>query len=390
MNHLRERLAQEPVREGPPQRGCAGQRTDREHEQTVRRHVIATSAHLIEQGWTQEQAAQFLNLAPRTLRYWQHAFALDQLAAHPLGRPIHSATRRQRNEVFWTIDELGPGIGLPSLRAMFPELARAELDDLLRRYRFVWRQLNRQSLHVLHWTRPGRVWAIDFTGPRPGIDGLFPYVLAVRDLGSGRQLLWRPVRAIPADVARQELASLFVSHGAPLVLKADNGSAFIDAGFRTGMKSFGVEMLFSPPRMPSYNGAIEAGIGSLTSRTEQHAARHGHPGYWTWDDLEAAQAEANATARPFGELGPSPDLVWSHRTPISPEERLLFQTAVALRRQEVLDAQGRPLATPQDAAQQRATDREAIRQVLVELGYLHYTRRRLPLPIRKQKAANIT
>jgi hypothetical protein len=127
----------------------------------------------------------------------------------------------------------------------------------------------------------------------------------------------------------------------------------------------------------------------LTSRTEQHAARHGHPGYWTWDDVEAALYEANATARLFGELGPSPDMVWSSRTPITANERLLFRDTVATRRQEVLDAQGRFFATPQDAAQQRATDRTSIRQVLVEPGYLHYKRRRIPLTIKKQKAASI-
>ena len=213
--------------------------------------------------------------------------------------------------------------------------------------------------------------------------------MAVRDVASGRQLLWRPVHAITAQIAQQELETLFVVHGAPLVLKCDNGSAFIDGNFRQQVRAFGVKILFSPPRTPSYNGAIEAGIGSLTNRTEQHAARHGHPGHWTWDDTAAALAEANATARPFGPLGPNPDTVWNGRTPIRHEERSLFQSTVATRRQEILDAQGRPLTTLQDAAAQRATDRQAIRQVLVELGYLYFTRRRIPLPIRKQKAASI-
>lgn len=389
MNHLRERLAREPVREGPPRRGFAGQRADREQEQTVRRHVVELSTRIVEQGWTLDQAAQLLNLAPRTVRHWQHAFARQQLVAHPLGRPIFSATRQQRNDVFQSIDELGPGIGLSTLREMFPDVARAELDDLLRRYRHIWRQLHQQSIHVLHWTRPGRVWAIDFHGPRLPIDGLFSYALAVRDLASNQQLLWRPVHAPSAEVALQELELLFNSHTAPLVLKSDNGSAFIAADLRRRLANFGVEMLFSPPRTPRYNGAIEAGIGSLTSRTEQHAARRGHPGHWTWDDLEAARLEANATARPFGEYGPTPDTVWSCRTLIQAPERSLFQSAVATRKQEVLDAHGRPLTTLQDAAQRRATERQIVRQVLVELGYLYLTRRRIPLPIPEPKTANI-
>jgi putative transposase len=211
----------------------------------------------------------------------------------------------------------------------------------------------------------------------------------VRDLASGRQLLWQPVRDLTAETALAQMQALCDIHGPPLVLKSDNGSAFIAQRFRDGLAERQVEILFSPARMPSYNGSIEAGIGSLTSRTEQHAARRGRPGEWTWDDVAAAQAEANATARPFGQLGPSPDSVWCDRTPIELIERSRFREAVTCRRQEVLDAQGRPLTTLQDAASQRAMDREAIRQVLVELGYLHYTRRRIPLPIRTKKAANI-
>jgi hypothetical protein len=72
-------------------------------------------------------------------------------------------------------------------------MARAALDDFLRRYRRVWRQLHQQSLHVLHWPVVGRVWAIDLHGPRPAVDGLYPHLLAVRDLSSGQQLLWLPV-----------------------------------------------------------------------------------------------------------------------------------------------------------------------------------------------------
>jgi transposase InsO family protein len=388
VNHLRERLSADPVAEGPPRRGFAGQRLQREREQLARRHAAEAGWRIVEQGWSQQEAAWFLNLSPRTLRQWQHDFGRDLL--RPLGRPIVAATREQRNEVFRIIDEQGPGIGLPTLRHQFPDLARAELEHQLRRYRRVWRRLNQRTVHVLDWQIPGSVWAVDFHGPREGIDGLDRYLLAVRDLASGRQLLWQPVSDMTAQTALAQMQALFVHYGAPLVLKSDNGSAFISELFRAGLAENKVEQLFSPARTPSYNGSIEAGIGSLTGRTNQHAIRHGRLGHWTWDDVAAALAEANATARPFGPLGPSPDEVWTSRTPIAPIDRYQFQTTVARRRQEILDAQGRPLTTHQEAALPRATDRQAISQVLVELGYLHYTRRRIPPTIRKKKAANIT
>jgi hypothetical protein len=38
-------------------------------------------------------------------------------------------------------------------------LGRNEFDDLVRRYRRVWRLRYQQALHVLTWTTPGTVWA---------------------------------------------------------------------------------------------------------------------------------------------------------------------------------------------------------------------------------------
>jgi hypothetical protein len=70
---------------------------------------------------------------------------------------------------------------------------------------------------------------------------------------------------------------LFVRHGAPLVLKADNGSAFIAEATRDFLSLVGVNLLFSPPHTPRYNGSIEAGIGSLKTRTERHACRASRP-----------------------------------------------------------------------------------------------------------------
>jgi hypothetical protein len=54
-------------------------------------------------------------------------------------------------------------------------------------------------------------------------------------------------------------------------LKSDNGSAFGAQDVQELSAQFGVENLFSPPSMPRYNGSIEAGIGSLTSRTDKAA-----------------------------------------------------------------------------------------------------------------------
>jgi hypothetical protein len=96
-----------------------------------------------------------------------------------------------------------------------------------------------------------------------------------------------------------------------------------------------VNLLFSPLRVPQYNGSIEAGIGSLKTRTKRFATRAGHPGYWTSDDVAAARSEANAMARPRGETGPTPDELWQTRRPLTDYERCLFQEAVLRQREHL-------------------------------------------------------
>jgi hypothetical protein len=136
--------------------------------------------------------------------------------------------------------------------------------------------------------------------------------------------------------------------------------------------------------MLRYNGSIEAGIGSLNTRTERCAAREGHPGYWTLDNVAAAQTEANGTDRPQGETGPTPNELWQTRRPISSAERRSFQETVQEQRAELSKKEHLP------DKEERRRQREAIRRALVENGMWLISRRRCPLPITSQQTANIT
>jgi len=341
------------------------------------------------QHWSLAATADLLHLAPRTLRHWQHQARADALRLRMLGRPVRRAPVADRNEVLELLDGLGPGLGLPSLRAYFPAVCRAELEDLLRRYRRLCRYRFHETLHVLHWTRPGSVWAMDYTEAPEWIDGHDRYLLAVRDLASGRQLLWLPVAQPTAHETVLALSGLFVVHGAPLVLKSDNGSPFIAEATQALLAQVGVIPLLSPPYTPRYNGAIEAGIGSLKTRTERHAARAGHPGVWTGDDVVAAQAEANAVARPHGPDRPSPDELWQARRQLTAVERVHFGETVARLRDEESAREGLATEGSPHLAQARRVERAAISRALVEHGLLLFTRRRIPLPIRKRNPANI-
>jgi transposase InsO family protein len=373
----------------PVRRGFGRQRERRLREWGLRERIVELCRWSEALGWSQSGIADLLNAAPRTLRRWRHGLEAGR-RVRALGRPAPRSPLAARQEVLELLDELGPGVGLPTLRGCFPGLLRAELDDLLRRYRCVWRRRHQGVLHVLEWTVPGSVWAVDFAEAPAAIGGAYPHLLAVRDLASGRQLLWLPTPAETAAEVVNALASLFVLYGPPLVLKSDNGSAFIAEATQALLAGAAVIPLFSPAYTPQYNGSVEAGIGSLKTRTERHAARNGHPGDWTGDDAAAAQAEANALAHPHGERGPTPDAAWSSRHRLTAADRALFQAAVTRLRDEESARAG--LATegsPNSTAERRAA-RVAIRRALVERGYLLFSRRRIPLPIPRRKAARLT
>ena len=367
-----------------PRRGYARQGAARERELTLRSHVVELTHWTATLGLSLPEAAHRLHLAPRTLRDWYADFRSAMPGIHLLGRPTLRSSREDRTAVLDVLKELGPAASVATLHDCFPGMARVELADLLKRSRRVWQKRYQAAPAVLGWQRVGAVWAIDFSEAPGPIDGIYPYLLAVRDLASHQQLLWLPTPDLLAQTAIDALHILFTLHGAPLVLKADNGSAFLADATKHFLSPWQVQVLFSPPHLPRYNGSIEAGIGSLKTRTERYAAREGHPGYWTLDDVAAAQAEANATARPQGDTGPTPNELWQTRRPLSSAERQSFQKTVRKQRAELNPKQDLP------AKEERRRQREAIRRALVEHGILLISRRRIPQPITSHKTANIT
>jgi transposase InsO family protein len=371
-------------------RGPAKQRPRRERQRRLRHDLVVFARWTDALGLSLPDTAELLKLAPRTLRQWRLDLAAATPPVLPLGRPTLRSPCADRNDVLAIIDELGPRVGVLELKACCPHMSRAELADLLMRYRRVWRARRKLPLHVLDWRVPGTIWAMDFAfAPHP-IDGLYPYLLAVRDLASGQQLLWRPLRTATAAETIPALLPLFMLHGAPLVLKTDNGSPFIAEDILAFFKQWFVLPLFSPPRVPQYNGSIEAAVGSMKSRTEEHATREGRPTQWTWHDTEAARAQANATARPRGLNQPTPDQSWNARPLLSAEQRSELAATVEVNRLRARFDGGWPLDGPLPVQTARALDRQAIPRALVEHGFLLYSRRQIPLPFPKRKTADIS
>jgi transposase InsO family protein len=376
---LRDRAG--PAPPGPPAgRGSGHQQRQRDAEYLTRRRAAEAGRRLFDLGWAWARIADLFHVAGRTLRHWCHDLLDRFRPACPLGRPVVRSPRAARDEVIHFLDRFGPQAGVPTLRACFPAMSRAELADLLARYRRVWRERHREPLRVLTWPVAGRVWAIDYAEPPAPIDGGFGSLLAVRDLATGMPLAWRPVPSPTAANAAAVLAGLFAEHGAPLVVKSDNGSPFTGGAVPEVLRAHGVEHLLSPPYWPRYNGAIEAGIHALKDRTAAHAARAGRPGSWTWDDTAGALWEAAEWARPHGPTGPSPATEWRGRTAITATERDAF--AACVRVEIACGGAGGGVQSEAEVA------RTAIRHALEERGYLQYQRRSILPPITGRAAAS--
>jgi transposase InsO family protein len=378
--NIMQALVDQQTGDDPPQR--------RMLERQVRQRVLELADRLNDYGLGLEETADRLGIKPRTLRHWDRCLRQPDVAVTVLGRPRAAAALPQQEAVREHLQVNGPGVSVPALRLQFPDLARAELTRLAQDYRQAWRVEHRRELRVLHWQVPGTVWAIDFAKAPAPIDGLYPYLLAVRDLASGKQLLWRPVRAEGAAVVRTELTSLFLAFGAPWLLKSDNGPAFRADATKRFLGTWGVFTLFSPPHTPSYNGAIEAAIGSLKTRTQRLATKAGHPDLWTSGLAEAARQEANTTARPRRLHGATPEEVWDARPRLSAADREAFQTR-ARRYQAEARAQQGPLA-PEEQTHwtEAAVDRVALRRALIAHDLLLFSRRLIPARIERPKTAN--
>jgi transposase InsO family protein len=370
------------------QRFGSGQEPRRTLEQRVRRRALDVAERLADCGLGLDEVGQRLGVSGRTLRHWQAMYQPRDEPLTLLGRPAADSGPAQQQAVLQHLHEVGPGVGVPTLRGQFPALARAELDALLKCYRALWRAQHPRLLHVLHWQRPGTVWALDFAEAPSWIDGVCPYLLAVRDLASGQQLLWQPVLAPTAAVVSAALVPLFVAHGAPWVLKSDNGPAFRAAPTKRLLARWQVCALFSPPHTPAYNGSIEAAIGALKTRTQRLAELAGHPEHWRSAVVEAARCQANAAARPRRLHGACPAEVWAARAPLRAADRASFRATVTRLQAETWLAQGgRPDAVVSHWTQ-AAVDRIAIRRALVAHDLLLFRRRSIPAQIERPKAAS--
>jgi hypothetical protein len=149
------------------------------------------------------------------------------------------------------------------IRAFQESISRRRLQTVISRLRGSHqRRLRRAKLHVT-WHLPNLAWAIDALHLKtsPTAPGLV--VVLARDLASHFHFEPLVLKAESASANRDWLHSLCLRHGPPLILKRDNGAPFNAPILNGFLDSHFIIPLNSPVRRPSYNGAIEHGVGSF-------------------------------------------------------------------------------------------------------------------------------
>lgn len=180
----------------------------------------------------------------------------DLAPAPRRGRRRKTLTTLQRTALR-VLHERHPLWGLAKLRQVIPGLPRNSAAAYLKRLRRVEAKERRRLLCHLAWLVLGAVWAIDGTWLDRPVPPLGRRALVVTEMCSRRTLCLRSVAGERAEAVEQILEELFTRHGAPLVLKLDNGSAFVSRRLRRFCQRWGVVLMHSPVRRPRWNGTCE-------------------------------------------------------------------------------------------------------------------------------------
>jgi transposase InsO family protein len=332
-------------------------------EQSARCHVVEACRAVQARDVPVADVTRCLGASERTVRRWREGCSASPPA--PRGRPPRCATRRQRNEVYRFLHQRGTSTPLAAVRAAFPELRRADLNEIAHRFRRIQQRKAQRHRSRLEWLQPGTVWAADFKERREPIEGRYGWFLSIKDLASRYQLAWLPLTEATAEAVQAMYARLFAEHGPPLVMKTDNGGPLRADGTKQLLAEHQVVPLFSPKRRPQYNGGVERANGQVAGYQEAVAEFRGRPAGPTCEDAETARRLVNELARPAGWQGPTAGQLWAARQPISEAKRATFRATVDQHRAEVRAAWEFPPDEALDHDQASAIDRRAVRDALV-------------------------
>jgi len=228
--------------------------------------VVTTLTQLKRQGgWPARRLCRFLGVPYGSFRRWKARLERGQPVRCRPGpkkraplrveelrvdlHRLHHAARRSR------------GVGA-LYRRYHAQLSRRELEALIATARRARARQRAAALRRVTWHGPGLVWALDDTE----LARLPHRVLRlhqVQDLASRYKFPPWVGERMGGDAVARRLEQLFRQHGAPLVLKRDNGANLNQHAVDEVLARYLVMPLNSPPHYPGYNGGMERAVREL-------------------------------------------------------------------------------------------------------------------------------
>ena len=227
--------------------------------------------------WPYQRLCRFLGVPYGTLRRWKQRLAQGQPARVPPGpkkvaplslEELHGEVARLKHG-----RQRSRGVGA-LYRRYHTQVSRRELDTLTATVRQALAQQRQADLCHITWHVPGVVWALDDTA-LARVSSHLLRLHQVQDLASRYKFPpWVGEQIVGEAVARR-LEQLFLQHGAPLVLKRDNGGNLNQHAIDVVLARYWVVPLNSPRQYPPYNGGMERAVRELKAPLRQQLRASG-------------------------------------------------------------------------------------------------------------------
>jgi transposase InsO family protein len=226
--------------------------------------VVTTLTQLKQQvRWPYQRLCRSLGLPYANFRRWKHRLACGQPAlSKPGPKKVAPLNLDELRGDVWRLDhgwQRSRGVG-PLYRQYQSRISRRDLEVLTASVRRELLQYHQAELRHLTWHVPGSVWSLDDAK----LAGCADHQLhQVQDLASRYKFTPLVGEQVLGETVALHLEQLFERHGAPLVLKRDNGSNLNHQAVDEVLRRYLVIPLNSPPHYPPYNGGMEHAVGEL-------------------------------------------------------------------------------------------------------------------------------
>jgi transposase InsO family protein len=240
--------------------------------------VVTTFTRLKQQvHWPYQRLSKSVGVSYANFRRWKRRLACGQSALFQPGpkkvAPLNLDELRGRVSRLEHGCQRSRGVG-ELYRQYQSQISRRDLEVLTETVRRELLQQHQAELRRLIWHVPGSVWSLD-DAELARFEDRQLHMHQVQDLASRYKFAPLVGEQVLGETVALHLEQLFERHGAPLVLKRDNGSNLNHQAVDDVLRRYLVVPLNSPPHYPPYNGGMEHAVRELKTPLVEKMLDHG-------------------------------------------------------------------------------------------------------------------